>query len=74
MMTAMNGIASGLAGVVTSICQGSEQVATPSAQIAAGNQDLSSRTEHQAGAPEETASSTSSASSTALPSRPTFWR
>jgi methyl-accepting chemotaxis protein len=57
LMTAMNGISSGLAGVVATIRDGTEQVATASAQIAAGNQDLSSRTEHQAGSLEETASS-----------------
>jgi methyl-accepting chemotaxis protein-2 (aspartate sensor receptor) len=57
LMSAMNGISSGLATLVTSIRQGTDQVATASAQIAAGNQDLSSRTEHQAGALEETASS-----------------
>ena len=57
LMTAMNGISSGLAGVVATIRDGTEQVATASAEIAAGNQDLSSRTEHQAGSLEETASS-----------------
>ena len=57
LMTAMNGISMGLATLVTSIRHGTDQVATASAQIAAGNQDLSSRTEHQAGALEETASS-----------------
>jgi methyl-accepting chemotaxis protein len=57
LMSAMNGISSGLARVVATIRDGTEQVATASAQIAAGNQDLSSRTEHQAGSLEETASS-----------------
>ncbi|MBZ2205710.1 methyl-accepting chemotaxis protein [Massilia soli] len=57
LLTAMNGISSGLAGVVATIRDGTEQVATASAEIAAGNQDLSSRTEHQAGSLEETASS-----------------
>ena len=37
--------------------QGSESVATASAETAEGNHDLSSRTESQASAPEETAAS-----------------
>jgi methyl-accepting chemotaxis protein len=57
LMTAMNGISMGLATMVTSIRHGTDQVAAASAQIATGNQDLSSRTEHQAGALEQTASS-----------------
>ena len=40
LMTAMNGISMGLATMVTSIRHGTDQVATASAQIAAGNQDL----------------------------------
>ena len=44
-----------LAQAVTSVRQGSENVAISSAQIAQGNQDLSSRTEHQASALQETA-------------------
>mgnify|MGYP000933765596 CR=1 FL=1 len=46
-----------LASVVTKVRQGSESVATASAEIAQGNHDLSSRTEHQASALEETAAS-----------------
>ena len=57
LMTAMNGITNGLAAVVATIRQGTEHVATASAEIAAGNLDLSSRTEHQASSLEETASS-----------------
>ena len=48
---------SSLALVVSNVLQGSEAVATASAQIAQGNSDLSSRTENQASALEETAAS-----------------
>ena len=57
LMTAMNQIGSGLAGVVQSVRQGSEGVATASAEIASGNHDLSARTEQQASALEQTAAS-----------------
>lgn len=53
-----------LAGVVTTVRQGSEGVATASAQIASGNQDLSARTEQQASALEETAASMEQLSAT----------
>jgi methyl-accepting chemotaxis protein len=56
-MDAMNGISAGLATVVTTIRQGTGEVATASGEIASGNQELSSRTEQQAGSLEETASS-----------------
>lgn len=46
-----------LVNIVTNVRQGSESVATASAEIAQGNMDLSSRTEHQASALEETAAS-----------------
>jgi methyl-accepting chemotaxis protein len=42
-----------LAKLVTQVRTGSESVATASAEIAQGNQDLSSRTENQASALEE---------------------
>ncbi len=45
----------GLAEAVSKVRQGSENVAISSAQIAQGNQDLSSRTEHQASALQQTA-------------------
>jgi methyl-accepting chemotaxis protein len=45
----------GLAQAVATVRQGSENVAISSAQIAQGNQDLSSRTEHQASALQQTA-------------------
>ncbi|WP_308609567.1 methyl-accepting chemotaxis protein [Massilia aquatica] len=57
LMEAMNGISAGLATVVTTIRQGTGDVATASGEIASGNQELSSRTEQQAGSLEETASS-----------------
>jgi methyl-accepting chemotaxis protein len=47
----------GLADIVGRVRQGSESVATASAEIAQGNQDLSARTESQASALEETAAS-----------------
>lgn len=46
-----------LASVVAQVRQGSEGVATASAEISQGNSDLSSRTESQASALEETAAS-----------------
>jgi methyl-accepting chemotaxis protein len=48
---------SSLARLVNSVRQGSEGVATASAEIAQGNNDLSARTEQQASALEETAAS-----------------
>jgi len=46
----------GLSKAVAEVRQGSDHVATASAQIASGNQDLSARTETQASALQETAS------------------
>jgi len=46
-----------LRGISATVRQGADSVATASAQIAAGNNDLSSRTEAQASALEETAAS-----------------
>jgi methyl-accepting chemotaxis protein len=57
LMDAMNGISAGLASVVSTIRQGTGEVAAASGEIASGNQELSSRTEQQAGSLEETASS-----------------
>ncbi|HEY1092951.1 MAG TPA: methyl-accepting chemotaxis protein [Burkholderiaceae bacterium] len=54
----------GLLTVVSSVRQGSESVATASAEIAQGNTDLSARTESQASALEETAASMEELSST----------
>ena len=53
-----------LAGIVGTVRQGSEAVASASTQIAQGNQDLSARTESQASALEETAASLEELSST----------
>jgi methyl-accepting chemotaxis protein len=53
-----------LNGIVSSVRQNAEGVATASAQIASGNNDLSGRTEAQASALEETAASMEELSST----------
>jgi methyl-accepting chemotaxis protein-1 (serine sensor receptor) len=53
-----------LGGVVLRVRLGAESVSTASAEIAMGNQDLSSRTESQASALEETAASMEQLSST----------
>ena len=53
-----------LVRIVGSVQQGSEGVATASAQIAQGNNDLSARTEQQASALEQTAASMEELSST----------
>ncbi|MGV7206592.1 methyl-accepting chemotaxis protein [Oxalobacteraceae bacterium A2-2] len=53
-----------LAGTVTSVRDGSDAIATASNQIAAGNLDLSRRTEQQAASLEETASSLEELTST----------
>jgi methyl-accepting chemotaxis protein len=52
------------ATIVSQVRQGSESVATASAEIAQGNQDLSGRTEQQASSLEETAASMEELSST----------
>jgi len=57
LLAAMKAMRDSLAGVVSTVRQGSESVATASSQIAQGNQDLSARTESQASALEETAAS-----------------
>jgi methyl-accepting chemotaxis protein len=57
LMQAMQGMQRQLSQVVRQVRQGAEGVATASAEIAMGNNDLSSRTESQASALEETASS-----------------
>jgi len=55
LMARLQEMQQSLAQVVTSVRQGSQQVANASGEIAQGNADLSSRTEQQAGALEETA-------------------
>ncbi len=57
LMARLSAMQGNLAQVVTTVRQGSEGVATASAEIAEGNNDLSARTEQQASALEETAAS-----------------
>ncbi len=57
LLAAMGAMRDGLAQVVARVRQGSDSVATASAQIATGNHDLSGRTEEQASALEQTAAS-----------------
>ena len=64
LMQALSGMRDHLAKVVTQVRQGSEGVATASAEIASGNHDLSARTESQASSLEETAASMEELSST----------
>ncbi|MCC8402528.1 methyl-accepting chemotaxis protein [Paraburkholderia sp. MMS20-SJTN17] len=56
LMQAMNGISVGLASVVGNVRRASDMIATGAREIAAGNAELSSRTEAQAGSLEKTAS------------------
>ncbi|CAB3761910.1 methyl-accepting chemotaxis protein [Paraburkholderia humisilvae] len=56
LMQAINGISVGLAGVVDNVRRASDTIAMAAREIAAGNADLSSRTEAQAGSLEQTAS------------------
>jgi methyl-accepting chemotaxis protein-1 (serine sensor receptor) len=64
MMAQLKTMQESLAAVVTTVRQGSEGVATASAEIAQGNHDLSSRTESQASALEQTAASMEQLSAT----------
>jgi methyl-accepting chemotaxis protein len=57
LLQALKAMQSSLAKLVINVRQGSEGVATASAEIAQGNNDLSARTEQQASALEETAAS-----------------
>ena len=54
LLRALVGMKDSLIGVVATVRQGSESVATASAEIAQGNNDLSARTESQASALEQT--------------------
>ena len=56
LIYAINGINRGLGSVIGEVRAGTETIASASEQIAAGNLDLSNRTEAQASALEETAS------------------
>ena len=64
MMAQLDVMQKSLSEVVSSVRQGSEGVATASAEIAQGNHDLSARTESQASALEETAASMEQLSAT----------
>ncbi len=64
LMAALSEMRDSLSRVVTEVRSGSEGVATASAEIAQGNNDLSARTEQQASALEETAASMEELSST----------
>ncbi len=65
LLAAMQKMQQALSTLVSTVRQGAEGVATASAQIAQGNQDLSSRTEQQASALEETSASMEEMGSTA---------
>ena len=64
LLTALAHMTGNLTQIVSTVRQGSEGVATASAEIAQGNNDLSARTEQQASALEETAASMEELSST----------
>ena len=64
LLSALKDMQSSLVKVVHNVRQGSEGVATASAEIAQGNNDLSARTEQQASALEQTAASMEELSST----------
>jgi len=57
LLVALADMQTSLSGVVRTVRQGSEGVATASAEIAQGNNDMSARTESQASALEQTAAS-----------------
>ena len=57
LLFAMKTMRDSLAGIVGQVRQGTDVIATASGEIAAGNLDLSSRTEQQASSIEETAAS-----------------
>ena len=64
MLFAMKAMRDNLADIVQQVRNGTDTMATASSQIAAGNLDLSSRTEQQASSLEETASSMEELTST----------
>jgi methyl-accepting chemotaxis protein len=64
LLLSLSAMQTSLATVVSNVRQGSEGVATASAEIAQGNHDLSARTESQASALEETAASMEQLSAT----------
>jgi methyl-accepting chemotaxis protein-1 (serine sensor receptor) len=64
LLQALKGMNHSLVKIVGQVRAGTDTIATASAQIAAGNQDLSSRTEQQVSSLEETASSMEELTST----------
>jgi methyl-accepting chemotaxis protein len=64
LMSALKTMNSNLVNIVAQVRNGTDLMATASCEIAAGNQDLSSRTEEQASSLEETASSMEQLTST----------
>jgi len=64
LLSALKEMNASLLGIVTEVRQGTEHITISSTEIAQGNQDLSRRTEQQAGALEETASSMEELTST----------
>jgi methyl-accepting chemotaxis protein len=64
LLQALQEMNTSLVGIVTRVRSGTDLIATASSQIAAGNLDLSSRTEEQASSLEETASSMEEMTST----------
>ena len=64
LMQALKNMSESLAGIVVRVRSGTDAIVTASNQIAAGNMDLSSRTEQQASSLEETASSMEQLTST----------
>jgi methyl-accepting chemotaxis protein len=64
LLQALKDMNTSLMGIVGQVRQGTDTIATASSQIAAGNLDLSSRTEQQASSLEETAASMEELTST----------
>ena len=64
LLAALKDMNTSLVGIVGQVRQGTDTIATASSQIAAGNLDLSSRTEQQASSLEETAASMEELTST----------
>ena len=64
LMGSINSIGKGLEGVVRSVQEGAAHINTVSQEVAAGNADLSARTESQASSLEETAASMEELTST----------
>ena len=64
LLVAMKGMRDGLVAIVSEVRDGAATIAKASVEITAGNQDLSARSERQAGSLEETASSMEELTST----------